>query len=46
MELPDIPILSIVTFIPLIGAVVVAILPTRFARLTALAFALLAWLAS
>jgi len=46
MELPDIPILSIVTFIPLIGALVVAILPARFARLTALGFALLAWLAS
>ncbi|MEW5990091.1 MAG: NADH-quinone oxidoreductase subunit M [Chloroflexota bacterium] len=39
-------ILSAVTFVPLIGALVVALLPARYARAIALAAALLAWLAS
>jgi NADH-quinone oxidoreductase subunit M len=42
----SIPILSIITFIPLVGAVVVALFPARYARPIALAAALLAWLAS
>ncbi|HEX5589080.1 MAG TPA: NADH-quinone oxidoreductase subunit M, partial [Candidatus Limnocylindrales bacterium] len=42
----DLPILSIITFVPLAGALVVALLPTRFARLAALATALVAWAAS
>jgi NADH-quinone oxidoreductase subunit M len=40
------PILSIITFTPLAGALAVAILPARYARPVALAAALLAWLAS
>ncbi len=38
--------LSIVTFLPLTGALVVALLPARFARPVGLAAALLAWVAS
>jgi NADH-quinone oxidoreductase subunit M len=41
-----IPILSIVTFLPLLGAIVVAVLPTSWTRGTALAFALATWVAS
>jgi NADH-quinone oxidoreductase subunit M len=40
------PILSVVTFLPLAGALAVAVLPARFARPAALAAALLAWIAS
>jgi NADH-quinone oxidoreductase subunit M len=40
------PILSIVTFLPLAGAIAVAFLPARFARATALGAALLTWVAS
>lgn len=40
------PILSVITFLPLAGALLVAILPARFARPVALAAALLAWTAS
>src|SRR3990172_3275569 len=39
-------ILSVITFVPLVGAVVVALFPARYARPIALAAALLAWLAS
>jgi NADH-quinone oxidoreductase subunit M len=39
----DIPILSIVTFTPLVGALVIAVAPGRYARLLALAASLLAW---
>jgi NADH-quinone oxidoreductase subunit M len=41
-----IPILTVVIFLPLIGALAVAILPATYARGTALAFALLAWVTS
>jgi NADH-quinone oxidoreductase subunit M len=41
-----IPILTIVIFLPLVGALAVAILPATYARGTALAFALLAWVTS
>src|SRR5512146_1202869 len=44
--LHGLPILSIVTFVPLLGALVVAFAPARWARLLALATALLAWVAS
>jgi NADH-quinone oxidoreductase subunit M len=40
------PILSIITFVPVVGAIVVALAPARYARPIALAAALLAWLAS
>jgi NADH-quinone oxidoreductase subunit M len=40
------PILSIVTFLPLVGAIAVAVLPARFARSVALGFALAAWVVS
>jgi NADH-quinone oxidoreductase subunit M len=40
------PILSIITFVPLAGALVVAFFPARYARPIALAAALLAWVAS
>jgi NADH-quinone oxidoreductase subunit M len=46
MDITDLPILTIVTFLPLLGALAVAVLPTRYARGTALAFALLAWVFS
>jgi NADH-quinone oxidoreductase subunit M len=46
MDLSATPILSIVTFLPLLGAIVVAILPATMARPVALAFALLAWVVS
>src|SRR5206468_12280191 len=40
------PILSIVTFVPLVGAIVVALLPARLARPAALTTSLIAWLVS
>ncbi len=40
------PILSIITFVPLVGALVVAFFPARYARPIALAAALIAWVAS
>ena len=46
MELGTFPILSLIAFLPLIGAIVVAILPASAARATALLFALVAWVAS
>ena len=48
MNLAGLPIgiLTIVTFLPLVGALVVAILPTSWTRPAALAFALAAWVAS
>jgi NADH-quinone oxidoreductase subunit M len=39
----DIPILTLVTFTPLIGALILAIAPTRLARGIALATSLVAW---
>jgi len=48
MNLDGMPIgiLSIVTFLPLVGALVVAILPATWTRPTALAFALATWVVS
>jgi NADH-quinone oxidoreductase subunit M len=46
MNLSTIPILTIVTFLPLLGAIVVAILPRDYARATALGASVLAWVAS
>ncbi len=46
MDIGSVPILSIIIFLPLLGAIVIAILPTHFARGTALAFALLTWVVS
>ncbi|HET9085305.1 MAG TPA: hypothetical protein VFN41_12975, partial [Candidatus Limnocylindrales bacterium] len=48
MSLAGMPIgiLTIVTFLPLVGALVVAILPTSWTRPTALAFALVTWVVS
>jgi NADH-quinone oxidoreductase subunit M len=46
VDLTTIPILSIITFLPLIGALAVAVVPTSIARPIALAFAVIAWVAS
>ena len=46
MNLDTLPILSIITFLPLVGAVVVAILPSTYTRQVALGFALATWVAS
>jgi NADH-quinone oxidoreductase subunit M len=46
MRLTDLPILTIVTFAPLVGAILVAIAPTRYARTLALAAALVTWVVS
>jgi NADH-quinone oxidoreductase subunit M len=46
MSVGDVPILSIIIFLPLVGALVVAILPSAYTRPAALAFALLTWVAS
>jgi NADH-quinone oxidoreductase subunit M len=49
MNVNDIPIVSLVTFLPLLGAIVVAFLPGRrtdLIRYTALGFALAAWVVS
>ncbi len=46
MDLADLPILTIVTFLPLVGAVAVAILPASAARPVALGFALATWVVS
>jgi NADH-quinone oxidoreductase subunit M len=46
MNLDTIPILSIVTFLPLVGAIVVAVLPSTYTRQVALGFALATWVAS
>ena len=49
MNVSDFPIVSLITFLPLAGAIVVAFLPgsrPNLARYTALGFALAAWVAS
>ena len=46
MDVSSIPILSIITFLPLVGAIVVAVLPSGWARPAALAFALVTWVVS
>jgi len=46
IELGTFPILSLIAFLPLIGAIAVAILPASMARATALSFSLLTWVVS
>jgi NADH-quinone oxidoreductase subunit M len=46
MNIGDIPILTIVTFLPLLGAIAVAASPARYARPLALGAALLTWVFS
>ena len=46
MSISSIPILTIVTFLPLLGAFVVAFAPERFARGLALGFAVATWVVS
>ena len=46
MNLAGIPILTIVTFLPLVGALVVAVLPSSLTRPAALGFALATWAVS
>ena len=46
MNLPPILILSLITFLPLVGAIVVAVLPSTATRPVALGFALATWLLS
>jgi len=46
VNVTDIPILSIVVFLPLLGSIVLAVLPTRWARPVALGTALLTWAVS
>jgi NADH-quinone oxidoreductase subunit M len=46
MDVSTIPILSIITFLPLLGAIVVAALPSRWTRPVALGFALATWVVS
>jgi NADH-quinone oxidoreductase subunit M len=46
MRLSDLPILTIVTFAPLVGAVLVAIAPVRYARRVALGASLVTWVVS
>jgi NADH-quinone oxidoreductase subunit M len=43
MSISAIPILTVVTVTPLVGALLVAVSPTRYARLLALAASLVAW---
>jgi NADH-quinone oxidoreductase subunit M len=43
MNVGDVPILSIVAFTPLVGALVIAVAPGRYARLLALTASLIAW---
>jgi NADH-quinone oxidoreductase subunit M len=46
IDIGTFPILTLVTFLPLLGAVVVAILPASLARPTALVFAVATWIVS
>ena len=46
MAVSSIPILTIVTFLPLLGAIVVAVAPARYAQGLALTAALATWVAS
>ncbi len=46
IDLGTFPILSLIAFLPLIGAIAVAILPASAARMTALGFALATWVVS
>jgi NADH-quinone oxidoreductase subunit M len=46
MNIGDLPLLSVVTFTPLVGALILAAAPARYARPLALAASLVAWIAS
>ena len=46
MDIGSLPILTIITFLPLVGAVVVAALPSTMTRPVALGFALVTWVVS
>ena len=46
MNVNDIPLLSIITFLPLLGALVVAATPSSWTRPIALGFALATWVVS
>ena len=46
MNLAELPVLTLVTFLPLLGAVVVAVLPSTLTRPVALGFALATWVVS
>jgi NADH-quinone oxidoreductase subunit M len=46
MNLSAFPILAIVTFLPLVGAIFVAVLPSSYTRQVALGFALATWVVS
>ena len=46
MTITDIPILTIVAFTPLLGALLLALAPVRYARLLALGASLVAWVIS
>ena len=46
MTISDLPILTIVTFTPLVGALIIAFAPSRYARSLALAASLVAWVVS
>ncbi len=46
MNVTDLPILSIVTFLPLVGVIAVAVFPATYTRQVALGFALATWVVS
>jgi NADH-quinone oxidoreductase subunit M len=46
MNLAELPVLTLVTFLPLLGAIVVAVLPSTLTRPVALGFALATWVVS
>ena len=46
MNISDIPILTIVTFTPLVGALLIAVAPSRYTRSLALGASLVAWAVS
>ncbi len=46
MNVTDLPILSIVTFLPLVGVFAVALFPATYTRQVALGFALVTWVVS
>ncbi|MFP5342813.1 MAG: NuoM family protein [Candidatus Limnocylindria bacterium] len=46
MDISSVPILTIITFLPLVGALVVAVLSSSATRAVALGFALLTWVCS
>ncbi len=46
MAMSDLPMLTLVTFVPLVGAILIALFPERVARPLALLTALLAWILS